>query len=67
MKQPRDAAPSWFGPSLLEPGIEQADRPDEFNRVWHGFMTARVTLGLVLVLLQSVFYALSSTKTPSPF
>ncbi len=66
MKQPRDAAPSWFGPNLLEPGIEQADQPDEFNRVWHGFMTARVTLGLVLVLLQSVFYALSSTKDALP-
>jgi two-component system, NtrC family, sensor histidine kinase PilS len=66
MRQPVDAAPSWFGPNLLEPGIEQADRPDEFNRVWHGFMTARVTLGLVLVLLQSVFFALSSTKDLGP-
>ncbi|WP_240538249.1 PAS domain-containing sensor histidine kinase [Rhodoferax sp. PAMC 29310] len=66
MKQPPDAAPSWFGPNLFEPGIEQADRPDEFNRIWHGFMTARVTLGLVLVLLQSVFFALSSTKDLGP-
>jgi two-component system sensor histidine kinase PilS (NtrC family) len=66
VKQPRDAASSWFGPNLLEPGIEQADRPDEFNRIWLGFMTARVTLGLVLILLQSVFYALSSTKDAVP-
>lgn len=66
MKPPRDAEPSWFGPYLREPGIEQADRPDEFNRVWHGFMTARVTLGLVLVLVQSVFYALSSTRDTAP-
>jgi two-component system sensor histidine kinase PilS (NtrC family) len=66
MKQPSDAAPSWFGPHLHEPGIEQADRPNEFNRVWLGFMTARVTLGLVLVLLQSVFYALSSIRDTLP-
>ncbi len=66
MTQPSDAAPSWFGPHLREPGIEQADRPDEFNRVWLGFMTARVTLGLVLVLLQSVFYALSSIRDTLP-
>jgi two-component system sensor histidine kinase PilS (NtrC family) len=64
--QHSDAAPSWFGPNLREPGIEQADRPDEFNRVWLGFMTARVTLGLVLVLLQSVFFALSSTRDTVP-
>lgn len=66
MTQPSDAAPSWFGPHLHEPGIEQADRPDEFNRIWLGFMTARVTLGLVLVLLQSVFYALSSIHDTLP-
>ena len=66
MPRPSDAASSWFGPHLHEPGIEQADRPDEFNRVWHGFMTARVTLGLVLVLLQSVFYALSSIRDTLP-
>lgn len=66
MRQPSDAAPSWFGPHLRDPGIAQAGRPDEFNRVWLGFMTARATLGLVLVLLQSVFYALSSTHDTLP-
>ena len=66
MTQPSDFVASWFGPILHEPGIEQAEHPDEFNRVWRGFMTARVTLGLVLVLLQSVFYALSSVRDALP-
>lgn len=55
-------AQSWFGPSLLEPGIEQTDHPREFERLWRGFMTARVTLGLVLLLLQSTLYALGISK-----
>ncbi len=55
-------AKSWFGPSLFEPGTEQADNPQEFERLWRGFMTARVTLGLVLLLLQSTIYALGASK-----
>ena len=47
-------AQAWFAPSLLDPGIEQADNPREFERLWRGFMTARVTLGLVLLMLQSL-------------
>lgn len=54
-------APSWFGPPF-EPGIEPADNPQEFERLWRGFMTARVTLGLVLLLLQSTIYALGASK-----
>ncbi len=60
MSLPPDAQ-SWFGPSLLEPGSEPVDNPREFERLWRGFMTARVTLGLVLLLLQSVIYALGAT------
>lgn len=55
-------AQSWFGPSLLDPGIEPADNPQEFERLWRGFMTARVTLGLVLLLLQSTLYALGASQ-----
>ena len=55
-------AQSWFGPSLLEPGSDQADKPEEFERVWRGFMTARVTLGLVLLALQSTIYVLGNTQ-----
>lgn len=61
MNLPSDAK-SWFGPSLLEAGIEQADNPREFERLWRGFMTARVTLGLVLLLLQSAIYILGASK-----
>lgn len=60
--RPEPDAQSWFGPSLLEPGVEQADKPEEFERVWRGFMTARVTLGLVLLLLQSTIYVLGNTQ-----
>jgi two-component system sensor histidine kinase PilS (NtrC family) len=56
-------APSWFGPSLQDAGIEQLDKPQEFERLWRGFMTARVTLGLVLLLLQSTIYALGTAKS----
>ena len=55
-------AHSWFGPSLLEPGTEPVDNPQEFERLWRGFMTARLTLGLVLLLLQSTIYALGQRK-----
>ena len=55
-------AHSWFGPSLLEPGTEPVDNPQEFERLWRGFMTARLTLGLVLLLLQSTIYALGTSK-----
>ena len=61
MTHPPDP-PSWFGPSLLEPGIDRADNPQEFERLWRGFMTARVTLGLVLLSLQGVIYALGTVK-----
>lgn len=49
----------------LRPGDDGApDDPDEFVRLWRGFMTARVTLGLVLVLLQSSLYALGQLHHP---
>ena len=55
-------AKSWFDPFLLEPGIEAVERPQEFERLWRGFMTARVMLGLVLLLMQSVVYGLGSER-----
>ena len=58
-------AQSWFGPALAESGIEQPDNPKEFERLWRGFMTARVTLGLVLVLLQGAIYALGAPRDPT--
>jgi two-component system sensor histidine kinase PilS (NtrC family) len=62
MDEPPDA-PSWFGPSLLEASVEQIEKPQEFERLWRGFMTARVALAVVLLLLQSAIYALGTTKS----
>lgn len=60
--RPQPEAQTWFGPSLLESGVEPVDNPQEFERLWRGFMTARVTLGLVLLVLQSTIFALGTAK-----
>ena len=62
------ATHAWFAPSPVDTGLAESDdllkRPGEFERLWRGFMTARVTLGLVLVALQGSLYALGqSTHT----
>jgi two-component system, NtrC family, sensor histidine kinase PilS len=36
--------------------------PSEFERLWLGFMTARVTLGLMLLLLQSSLWAMGQSS-----
>lgn len=36
--------------------------PDEFERLWRGFMTARVMLGVVLLALQTTFYVLGQAR-----
>lgn len=46
----------------LEAGSDTADPLKESERLWRGFMTARVMLGLVLLLLQAVIYELGSGK-----
>jgi two-component system, NtrC family, sensor histidine kinase PilS len=50
----------------LEPygGDSLAEGPDEFARLWSGFMTARVTLGLVLLALQTILYLLGQAPDP---
>ncbi len=60
MSLPSDGQ-SWFGPSLFEAGIEPIDKPREFERLWRGFMTARVVLALALLLLQSAIYILGAS------
>ena len=51
---------SWFGPDPSDSSDEQTDTPVEFERLWRGFMTARVTLSLVLLGLQGTLHALGS-------
>jgi two-component system sensor histidine kinase PilS (NtrC family) len=49
---------AWFGP--LTPWADAVAVGDtrEFARIWQGFMTARFTLGMVLVALQLTLYAM---------
>ena len=43
---------SWFGPEAPWAAEIHTDDTREFSRIWQGFMTARLTLGLVLVAMQ---------------
>jgi two-component system sensor histidine kinase PilS (NtrC family) len=56
---------TWFGPSSLGPGVETVDKPQEFERLWCGFINARLALGLVLVLLQGTIYVLGASADPT--
>lgn len=60
-----DPEHSWFGPAALEVGPSQDEHDDtqEFARLWQGFMTARLTLGVVLLVLQSVLYASGNAQS----
>ena len=56
----------WFAPASMpsdhDPKSSTKDKgPNEFERLWRGFMTARVTLGLMLLLLQSSLWVLGQT------
>ena len=55
-------------PSLLPAAdaAELADHPQEFERLWRAFMTARVTLGLVLTIFQAGILALTPQSGGAP-
>ncbi|MES2190503.1 MAG: ATP-binding protein [Pseudomonadota bacterium] len=59
-----EAASSWFGPAENAPGVWEAE-PDlgSFSRLWRAFMSARVTIAAVLVVLQGSIYALGSVPS----
>lgn len=61
-----DSTHSWFGPSLLDERVEAPEEQQEFRRLWLGFMTARVMLGLVLLLLQATLYTLGQAPNVWP-
>lgn len=52
----------WLDLPLGQGSAALQDNPDEFARLWRGFMTARVTLGLVLLALQSTLYVLGQAS-----
>ena len=52
---------SWFGRTRTDTPLESTADSGEFVRLWQGFMTARLTLDVVLVLLQSTLLAVNSS------
>ncbi len=48
---------SWFGPAAPRTVEIHTDGTREFSRIWQGFMTARFTLGLVLLAMQLTLLA----------
>lgn len=48
---------SWFGPAAPWAAVIHTDDTREFSRIWQGFMTARFTLGLVLLAMQVTMFA----------
>ena len=59
---PAPASPVGNTLPLTASGLHQQQLPHEFERVWRGFMTARVTLGAMLVLLQGGIFFLSPAQ-----
>ncbi|MES2398918.1 MAG: ATP-binding protein [Pseudomonadota bacterium] len=59
-----EAASSWFGPTENASGIWEAE-PElgSFSRLWRAFMSARVTIAAVLVILQGSIYMLGSVPS----
>lgn len=56
-----DTSSSWFGPSENTQGVWEAETEQgSFGRLWRAFMSARVTIAAVLVILQGSIYALGS-------
>jgi len=53
-------------PALMTTRLASSAPPQEFERLWRAFMTARVTLGLVLVLLQGGIYFLTPQQSDTP-
>jgi two-component system, NtrC family, sensor histidine kinase PilS len=68
---PTAAVPAWYDPVLTVTASsmdEDVAGLSEFVRLWRGFMTARVTLGLVLLTLQITLMVLGqSVNTVLPF
>jgi len=53
--------------AAVESPVSAGEHPREFERLWRGFMTARATLGLVLLVLQGSILLLSPQPMGLPF
>ncbi|MFM2051633.1 MAG: hypothetical protein RL682_2124 [Pseudomonadota bacterium] len=60
---PHNVEQSWFGPTLLGTESEGTEDTEEFIRLWQGFMTARLTLGLVMMGLQTTLFITGSAHS----
>jgi len=56
------ASPSFFSPTLFESGAESREDPRNTGQLWQAFMTARMLLASLLLLLQSTIYFTGETK-----
>jgi two-component system, NtrC family, sensor histidine kinase PilS len=54
---------SWFGPAAPWAAVIHTDDTREFSRIWQGFMTARLTLGLVLLAMQVTMVAMGTSHS----
>nr|WP_315464845.1 ATP-binding protein [uncultured Rhodoferax sp.] len=54
---------SWFGPSVLDSIPAAKDMQSDFKRWWQAFMSARLVLGTVLLLLQITLHANGSAQS----
>jgi two-component system sensor histidine kinase PilS (NtrC family) len=59
----QDTVHSWFGPPEDDAQAQGLDDTHEFGRLWQGFMTARLTLGMVLMVLQTTLYATGTSNS----
>ena len=57
----KSGAHPWLDLRLPEDDGATTQDPGEFVRLWRGFMTARVTLGLMLLLLHGTLYVLGQS------
>lgn len=60
---PDNQEQSWFGPTLLGTESEATEDTGEFVRLWQGFMTARLTLGFVMMVLQTTLFFTGSAHS----
>ena len=61
---PQPPERSWFDLAAPWAAEFHADDTREFSRIWQGFMTARFTLGLVLMDMQVSLFASAPRTVP---
>jgi len=67
MRPMSDKPISWFGKiANLNSGWTTEPRQSSFVRLWRTFMTARITIASVLLLLQAFIYALGNVNSGWP-